>query len=141
VRWHRPGEGEDVAVTEAVERALGQLFEALLLDIVRMAAGDEVDMEYVDESVRGSLARLFAPPRRLGIMVDMQFSEPVALGVAYVEDDDAAAIWVEVETDEWTTYTSVHGSWRHPLPCHQRRLVAEVDPSCRRILQLGRSAA
>jgi hypothetical protein len=120
---------------------LGELFETLLLDIVRLGAGDEVEMSYANESVRHCVPRLFATVRRLDVLVDMEFSEPVALGVAYVNEDDGATIWVEVETDEWTTYTSSDGSWRRPLPCRQRRLVAEVDPTCRRILQLGRGAA
>lgn len=141
MRWRRSGEGGDGAVAEAAEGALGHLFEALLLDIARMAAGDDVDMPYADDGVRCCVARVFATARRLDTMVDMQFSEPVALGVAYINEDGGRTIWVEVETDEWTTYASFDGRWRRPLACRQRRLVAEVDPSCRRILQLGRGAA
>ena len=125
------------AASAAVERSLAQLFEGLLLDIARMGAGEDVTMDYADASVRHALSAAFARTRGVGIVVDMQFSEPLALGIAYV-CEGAPTIWVEVEADEWTAYRSVADGSTRPLPCRQRRLVAEVDASCSRILRLGR---
>ena len=123
----------------AVERSLAQLFERLLLDIARMGAGEEVTMDYADPSVRRALSAAFVRTRGAGIVVDMQFSEPLALGIAYVREGEPT-VWVEVEADEWTAYQSVADGWTRAQPCRQRRLVAEVDAGCSRILRLGRGA-
>jgi len=133
--------GEAVDADDALERRLARLFETLLGDIVKMGAGEDVEMPYVDESVRRGLAELFVGLRTVNVRVETQFSEPLALGVAYVSEDEGATIWVEIDADEWTAYEGVTAGWARPLPCRQRRLVAEVDPTCSRILRLGRGAA
>lgn len=128
------------AADESLQRRLAELFELLLCDIARMGAGEDVAMPYAQESVRRTLAEPFARLRRHGVIVETQFSEPVALGVAYFDAHEEGTVWVEVETDEWTTYEAVGGGWTRPLPCRPRRLVAEVDATCSQILQLGRGA-
>lgn len=121
-----------------LERRLAQLFGRLLLDIVRMGAGEDVEMPYVDDAAHRALDDLFAGLHALDVVAQTQFSEPLALGVAYVSEDEGATIWVEVDADEWTAYEGSAGGWARPLPCRRRRLVAEVDAACSRILRLGR---
>ena len=138
----RPSRAEDVAdeTDQALERRLAQLFEALLVDIVKMGAGEDVAMPYVTDPVRQELDDLFVELHVLDVVVQTQFSEPLALGVAYVGEDELGTIWVEVDADEWTAYEGSPGGWVRPLPCRHRRFVAEVDAACSRILRLGRAA-
>ncbi|HET9052105.1 MAG TPA: hypothetical protein VFO60_10410 [Candidatus Dormibacteraeota bacterium] len=110
------------------------LVQRLAVDLARMGAGEDIELEYLEPLVAELLREGYRGYARAGVAIDADYGESAAVTAAFSDDDgDGEPVMVEARIDERSVLTAADGL-RTPLPAARWSMRLRLDARCERVL-------